>query len=118
MNKPISPTMHGAIDYATSAAVALAPRLMDFPRPARMLCDTLASGYTALSATTDYPLSLKRITPFRVHGGVELALAAALPAMPWLLGFADHKPARNLCFALTAVTIVVSALTDFDGEAH
>src|SRR5207253_2426857 len=48
--KPISPRVHGMLDYGTSAAVAVMPRLMNFPAPARRLCDSLAGGYTALSA--------------------------------------------------------------------
>jgi hypothetical protein len=114
--KPISPTMHGVLDYVTSAAVAAAPYAMDFPKPAKRLCHSLAMGYTGLSAFTNYPMSAKRAVPFKVHGATELAIAAALPAMPWVLGFADHRAARNLCFGLAAMTLVVSALTDWDSD--
>ena len=116
MRKPISPRIHGVIDYATSATVAAAPRALGFPRKARMLAESLAAGYTGLSAVTDYPLSVKRIAPFKVHGATELAISAALPAMPFLLGFADNKPARNFFFGLTALTLVVAALTDWDAR--
>jgi hypothetical protein len=116
MRKPISPRIHGVLDYTTSAAVAAAPRALNLPRNARMLFESLATGYTGLSAVTDYPLSVKRIAPFKVHGALELAVAAALPAMPFLLGFADNRAARNLCFGLTALTLVVAALTDWNAR--
>ena len=116
MKKPITPLAHGVIDYTTAAAVAAAPFALGGPASARRLFGTLAGTYTAVSAFTDYPLSVRRTIPFRMHGASELAIAAALPAMPWLLGFADHKPARNLCFGLTALTLVVSALTDWSAE--
>jgi hypothetical protein len=112
--KPISPRIHGVLDYVTSTAVAVAPRAMNFPRPARMLFDSLAAGYTGLSAMTDYPMSVKRVAPFKVHGAAELAIAAVLPVLPYALGFARHRAARNLCFGLTALTVVVAALTDWD----
>ena len=112
---PISPRLHGVLDYTTSAAVAVAPRAMRFPKPARILFESLAAGYTGLSSVTDYPLSVKRVAPFKVHGATELAIAAILPALPFALGFADHRAARNLCFGLTALTLVVAALTDWDG---
>ncbi|MDB4887457.1 MAG: hypothetical protein JWN79_2895 [Gemmatimonadetes bacterium] len=118
MRKPISPRLHGVIDYSTSAAVAIAPRLLGFPKPARMLADSLAGGYTGLSAMTDYPLGVKRVVPFKAHGAAELAIGLALPAAPWLLGFADNRPARNFFLGLTAVTMVVAALTDWEGEAN
>jgi hypothetical protein len=108
--------MHGVLDYSTSAFVAAAPAAFDFPKPARALAMGLAGGYTGLSAFTDYPLSVRRTIPFKGHGAAELAVAAVLPAMPWLLGFSEHKAARNFCFGLTALTLVVAALTDWNED--
>ena len=116
MRKPISPRIHGVLDYATSTAVAVAPRAMNFPAPARRMFESLAAGCTGLAAVTDYPLSVKRLVPFKAHGATELAIAAVLPFLPWALGFADHRAARNVCFGLTALTVVVAALTDWDGN--
>ena len=115
--KPISPRVHGMLDYSTAAAVAAAPQVFDMPAPASRLFESLAGGYTALSAVTDYPLSVRRMVPFKGHGAAELAIGLALPAMPWLLGFADNRAARNLCFGLTALTLVVSALTDWNAPS-
>jgi hypothetical protein len=118
MQRPriISSRAHGVLDYATSATVAVVPHVLDFPKPAKQLCAALAVGYTGLSAVTDYPMSAKRVVPFKAHGAAELALAAALPAMPWALGFANHRAARTFCLGLTALTIVVAALTDWDDD--
>jgi len=96
--------------------VAAAPMIFDFPKPARRLFESLAAGYTGLSAFTNYPLSAKRVVPFRAHGATEAAIALALPAMPKLLGFEKNRAARNLCYGLTALTFVVAALTDWNAE--
>lgn len=117
MARPISPLAHGVIDYTTAATVAAAPFIFDFPAPARRLCESLAASYTGLSATTDYPLGVARRVPFKVHGGTELVIGLALPALPWLLGFSQHRAARNFCFGLAALTFVVAALTDWDAES-
>src|SRR4051812_11544014 len=116
MPKPISARTHGMIDYGTAATVAAAPALLNVPKPARNLFEGLAAGYAGLSAVTDYPLSVRRTVPFKAHGAAELAIGALLPVMPWLLGFADNKAARNICFALTGLTLVVSALTNWEEE--
>jgi hypothetical protein len=116
MQKPITPLAHGVIDYTTSAAVAAAPLALGFPAPARRLFGSLAGTYTAIAAFTNYPLAVRRTIPYKAHGASELAIAAALPTMPWVLGFADHKPARYVCLGLTALTLVVSALTDWSAE--
>jgi hypothetical protein len=116
MQKPISPRVHGMIDYTTSAAVAVAPAMLRMPKKATALFETLAATYTGISAFTDYPLSLKRAIPFKAHGAAELISAVALPAMPWVLGFSRNRAARNLCFGLAALTVVVAALTDWDAD--
>ena len=116
MRRPITPRVHGMLDYATSAAVAAAPFAFRFPAPARALFSSLAAGYTGLSSVTNYPLSARRLVPFKAHGATELAVAAALPFMPRALGFQRHRTARNLCYGLTALTIVVAALTDWSAE--
>jgi hypothetical protein len=116
MQKPISPRVHGILDYATALTTAAAPRALGFPERAEQLCYTLAGGYSALSMLTDYPLSARRMVPFKAHGAAEVALGVALPALPWLMGFAGHRGARNFFLGLTALTAVVAALTDWEGE--
>ena len=115
MKKPISPRAHGVLDYATAAATAAAPSLFNFPQPAARLCYALAGSYTGLSLLTDYPLSLRRVVPFKAHGVTEGVLGAALPALPRVLGFERHRAARNFLLGLTALTAIVSALTDWQG---
>ena len=117
MIKPITPYVHGVIDYTTSAAISAAPRLMKFPRRAAMACYALAGSYTALSMLTDYPLAAKRLIPFKAHGATELLLGAALPAIPWMLGFANKTAARNFFIGLSAATGVVAAMTDWDKKS-
>jgi hypothetical protein len=117
MRKPISPRVHGMIDYGTVAAIAAAPAVLDVPPRARNLFEGLAAGYGGLSSVTRYPLSLKRVVPFKAHGAVELAIGALLPALPWILGFSQNRAARNLCFGLTALTLVVAALTDWSEDS-
>ena len=114
MEKPISPRTHGIIDYATVLTVAAAPKMFDMPDNAARLCYALAGGYLALSMVTDYPLSASPMVPFKAHGAAEAAIGLALPAMPWALGFSEHRGATGFLFGLTAFTAVVAALTDWD----
>ena len=118
MRKPITPFAHGVIDYATTAAVAAAPRLMNFPAPAARLAYALATTYTTLSALTDYPLAVKKIVPFKAHGAAELAIGAALPMVPWMLGFSKHRPARNMFIGLAGFSMVVAMLTDWEKRSE
>ena len=114
--RPISPTMHGAIDYSTVAMTAAAPKVLDMPERAGMLAYGLAASYLGLSMVTNYKLAAKRAVPFKAHGATEAVIGLALPALPWVLGFADNRKARNFFLGLTALTFVVSALTDWREE--
>ena len=118
MKKPISPTTHGIIDYATVLTVAAAPKIFDFPDSAAKLCYGLAAGYLGLSMVTDYPLSAQRLVPFKAHGAAEAAIGLTLPAMPWVLGFEDDRTACAFFFGLTALTGIVAALTDWEVETR
>ena len=114
MRKPITPFAHGVIDYLTVGTVAVAPGLMDFPDEAANACYALAGIYAGTSMMTDYPLAVKRAIPFKAHGVAEVAIGALLPALPFVLGFASNSRARNFFLALTALTAMTAAMTDWD----
>ena len=116
MNKPITPRAHGMLDYATAGATAVLSRALGFSPPAARTASLWAAGYSALSALTNYPLALKRAVPFRAHGAMDAMMAPLIPALPWLLGFARDRRARNFFLGLAAVTVVVTALTDWSAE--
>ena len=117
MSKPISPTLHGILDYATVATTAAAPKLLKLPARGATASYALSGTYFVLSALTNYPLAIKRVVPFKAHGAVEAASIPALLALPYILKLTAHSKARNFFFALAAITVVTAALTDWSAEA-
>ena len=113
MTKPISPRLHGALDYATVGLTAAAPALLGLSGAAARTCRALAGGYLGLALLTDYPLSARRVVPFPTHGALEAGLGLALPFLPRLLGFRRDRAATTLFHALTGATAAVAALTDW-----
>jgi hypothetical protein len=81
---PISTKVHGIVDYATGAAMLVAPTLLRIGdrRAAALLCGA-GAGTIAASAVTDHELALLRKLPMPLHllldGGVGLTLAV----VPW-----------------------------------
>ena len=118
MRKPISPDMHGMIDYSTVLMTAAAPRLLGMSKEAERACYALAGGYLGLSLLTDYDLSVRRVVPFPAHGAAEGALGMALPFLPRLLGFSRDRAGSGFLLGLTALTAVVAALTDWTGDTR
>ena len=116
MNKPITPRTHGLLDYTTAGAAALLSQVLGFSPPAARTARLWAAGYSALSALTNYPPALKRAVPFKAHGAMDAMMAPIIPALPWLLGFARDRRARNFFLGLAAITVVVTALTDWSSE--
>lgn len=114
MWKPITPRLHGIIDYTTSAATATAPLLLNMPPRAKAAAEVLAGGFGGMAALTDYPLGVKRVIPFKGHGLADTLLGLAIPALPFVLGVGRNKSARNFFLGLAAVSVVVTALTDWD----
>ena len=117
--KPISPKIHGVLDYATCAFFALAPTLFDLRGPYAIVCYVLAGGYLVISLLTNMPLGAVRVIPFPVHGKLELVSGLVFLASPWLFGFAnDNETARNLFMGAGVVFLIVYFLTDWAGQTR
>jgi len=114
MRKPLTPTMHGAMDYATAIGVSAAPRLWNMPARASGLAYGVASGILGLAAFTNFKPAIKRAVPLRVHEMADASLGMALPAMPFMLGFGKNKVARNFFLGLTAMLALNTLLTDWN----
>ena len=111
MRQPITPTMHGVADYLSSATFAAAPNMIRMPDTAAKLSRALGASYAGMSAATAYPLGAVKVIPFPAHLAADAVVGVGLAAAPWLLGFADHKPARNFFLAMAAVSAVVTSLS-------
>jgi hypothetical protein len=85
---PISTKLHGAVDYATAAALLAAPKLLRGRDPrAATLLRLAGAGTLATSALTDYELGIRRVLPMPVH----LVIDAATGSMLTIGGFALRR---------------------------
>ena len=113
MPKPITPHLHGVLDYVVVVLFLLAPTLFGFGGTAALLAYALAGVHLLMTVLTDFPLGfVGRVIPFRVHGTVELVVGAALAVLPWLL--TDVFGEAALFFSAAGVAILlVWLLTDY-----
>lgn len=93
--KFLDPRTHGYLDYAAVALLALAPTLLGFAGVAATICYVVAAMQLGMSLLTAYPLGAAKVIPFPIHGAIELVVAIALVAAPWLFGFSTVDAARN-----------------------
>ena len=112
MHKVLSPLVHGALDYATVAAFALAPSLLGLDGTAAVLSYLLAAVHLLMTLATDFPLGAVRTVPFRLHGTVELIVGAILVVLALVL----PETARLFFLAMGAAILLVWLLTDYTGQ--
>ena len=86
--KVIDARKHGMIDYC-HAAFFLGMALVCRKSEPRAALAALMTGSFVLvqSLLTDYPLGVKKVIPFRVHGQMDAAFAASSFMIPKVFGF-------------------------------
>lgn len=108
----ISIKTHGYFDYFYVVAYAVAPTLFDFSGRPAVMAYTSSAAYLLGSGSTNYPLGLIKLIPFRVHMKVEYTYSLLTVALPWLLGFASVLTARYFFIAMGLLALTVGLLTE------
>lgn len=116
--KPISPKIHGILDYLMVPVFFLAPTLFGFDGLPANIARTLAGVHLVLTGLTAMPLGLVKVIPFKIHGALEVVVGLALIGLPWALGFAQVSAARNFFLGVGILILIVAMLTDFGDSAH
>lgn len=114
--KIISPKAHGVIDYAHAAFFfGLALVCGKRNKPASYAALGTGAFILVQSMLTDYPLGVKRIIPFAVHGTMDRGFASASWIVPALFGFKGTVAAK-IFESNSAIEAAVVSLTDWDSE--
>ena len=113
MNKPITPRVHGLIDYAACALMLAAPHLLKLSPKARTASYVLAGSYLGVSTLTDYPVAVRRLIPFPVHGKIELS---TVPVLLLLASLGHGARDRNYFLGLAGTVLGAYTLTDWQAD--
>src|SRR4051812_41444655 len=71
MSKPITPRLHGLIDYGFAAANLALPSLLHMTKGPKLVFGAFGLVQGTLNALTAQPVGLKKAVPFRMHGTIE-----------------------------------------------
>ncbi|MEC4750657.1 hypothetical protein [Methylomicrobium sp. Wu6] len=115
MKPIINPLIHGYLDYFTVVVFLLAPSLFGLDGAAGILAYALAIIHLIMTLVTDFPLSIAKLVPFRIHGWVERIVGPVLLLTPFLFRF--EGAARFFYFLIGATIIVVGLLTDYEATS-
>jgi hypothetical protein len=111
MNKILTPTQHGYLDYVTVVLFLVAPSLLGLTGIAGIFAYGLAIIHLAMTLLTDFPLSVYKLIPFPIHGWVERVVGPVLVLVPFVFGFVG---AATIFYVVVGIVIIlVGLLTDY-----
>ncbi len=116
MKKPITPAMHGALDYGMSAVRLAAPWLLRLSRKATLTFNGFAAAQAGVNAFSNQPLAAKPLIPWHVHRTIDAASVPVQVAVPLVTGVAREPKARALWISALVALVAVYALTDWDAR--
>lgn len=86
----ISPTIHGIIDYSAAVGLISAPFILQLGDSSSLaIWISVVTGFAVVAASsmTDYRYGVFRNIPFAGHLAIDLSVATAFMAIPFLLSF-------------------------------
>ena len=111
--KILSPRGHGYIDYLTVLGFLAAPQVLELEGTPAAVLYAAACIHLVLTIATNAPWGVVRAIPFPLHGIVEFFAAAALMAMPWLIGAGGDPNVRHCFLGAGAFVLAVFLITDY-----
>jgi hypothetical protein len=114
---PISPRVHGMLDYLLAAALIAVPLAVDFhDDTATVLMLVLGGAATLLAIGTNWSTGIIRILPPVLHGVADVGATIVLIVAPFVLGFTDDTVATVLYVVIGAGGLGATLLTRFESD--
>ena len=108
--KPISPTVHGAIDYLAVAIFAVAPAIIGLSGWPAALSYALAGIHLLMTLLTDFPAGVIKVIPIALHQWVERIVG---PVLVILALVSMTEAARAFFVAMGVIIFAVERLTAY-----
>lgn len=112
MAKPISPRLHGVIDYLAVPLLLAAGPLLGLKGLPAETTSTLAGIVLVVAAFTAYPLGLVKMIPMKAHLVIDAVLGIGLIASPYVLHFSGDTRACYFFAGFGVLVLLLTLLTD------
>jgi hypothetical protein len=111
--KIISPKAHAILDYMTAGSFLMSAAWFWRRNKRAALAALICAGSDlVVNLLTDYPGGVDKAISFRIHGEIDLGLAAMTATMPEFLAFSDDNE-KKYFIAHGVVITLARELTDF-----
>lgn len=112
-SKPISPLLHGLIDYGFTAAQLALPPLLGLNKKAVNLYRLLGANLCTYNALTAHGAAAKPLLSFKTHKNIDCANVAGLALLTLYKGIRKDKKALLFHAAFVALAVANVLLTDW-----
>ena len=114
---PISPAVHGILDYLLAAVLIVAPLVLHYhDETAKVIMLVLGGAATVLAVGTNWSRGIIRVLPPVVHGVADIGATIALIVVPFIFGFSDHTLALVVYVVIGAGGLLATLLTRFESD--
>jgi hypothetical protein len=114
---PISPQLHGTLDYLLAATLGAAPLVLHFhDETAKVFVLVIGGAATVLAVGTAWSRGIVRVVPPIVHGIADVGATVALMIAPFVLGFSGHTLAMAFSVIVGAGGLIATLLTRFESD--
>ena len=114
---PISPQLHGTLDYPLAAVLVAGPLVLNFhDETAKVFVLVVGGAATLLAVGTAWSRGIIRVLPPIWHGIADIGATIALIIAPWVLGYSDHTLATVFCVAVGVGGLIATLLTRFESD--
>jgi hypothetical protein len=114
---PISPRVHGTLDYLLAATLIVAPLVLHFhDDTAKVFVLVIGGAASLLAAGTAWSRGLVRVIPPIVHGIADVGATVALILAPFVLGYSGHTLALVFSVVVGLGGLGATLLTRFESD--
>ena len=111
---PVSPAVHGTLDYLLAATLIAAPLVLHFhDETAKAFVLAVGGAASLLAVGTAWSRGIVRVVPPVVHGLADVGATVALIVAPFVLGYSSHTLAMVFCVAAGAGGLGAVLMTRF-----
>ena len=111
---PLSPFIHGIVEYVGAVIFIAAPFLLGFDEDAPTAISIVVGvAILVITASSDLPTGLARTLPVAIHAVIDVIAAIFLIAAPFLFGFSDDGTPTAFFIAAGIAYLLLTIATRF-----
>lgn len=111
--KKLSAGIHGILDYVTVLILLISPSVLNMQTFGENFTYALGSIHLVLTLCTNFKAGVFKIVPLKIHGLIEVIVAAALIVISIGFGFSGNTICFYYYLVFSVLLFMIWLLTDY-----